>query len=77
MAQNITTAVILGTRLSIAYQTVKELMRQLQKIESDTQAIANVRLEEIKKIKVELDKVGQEIDIIKNEITLLKSYRVN
>ena len=71
------TVVMLGTRLSIAYQTVKDLMRKLQEVEASTQIPANQRLEEIKKIKEELDKVGEEIDTIKREITLLKAYRVN
>ncbi len=77
MVQNTATIVVLGTKLSVAYQTIKELMRQLQQIEANTQIPANQRLEEIKKIKAELDKVGKEIDSIKREITLLNAYRIN
>lgn len=77
MVQNTATIVVLGTKLSVAYQTIKELMRQLQQIEVNTQIPANQRLEEIKKIKAELDKVGEEIDSIKREIKLLDQYRVN
>lgn len=74
MASNMTT---LGTRLSIAYLTIKRLTAELDRIEVDTQTPAIQRLSQIKKIREELDKVGEEIDIIKKEITLLNSYRVN
>lgn len=77
MVQNTATIIVLGTKLSAAYQTIKELMRQLQQVEANIQIPANQRLEEIKKIKAELDKVGEEIDSIKREITLLNAYRIN
>jgi hypothetical protein len=68
---------MLGVRLNIATQTMKLLLKDLDRLEADTQSSPNQRLEEIKKIKLELSKVGAEIDNIKREITLLKDYRVN
>lgn len=77
MAPSATTITVLGTKLSVAYQSVKELMAELKRIEADTKTPAIERLSQIKKIREELNKVGDEIDSIKREITLLNAYRVN
>jgi hypothetical protein len=60
-----------------ALDTVKGLLSQIKEIESNTQMPAIEKLSEIKKIRVELNKVSMEIDSIKNSIKLLKAYRVN
>jgi len=77
MASSVATVTVLGTKLSVAYQSIKELMAELKRIEMDTKTPAIERLSQIKKIREELNKVGDEIDSIKREITLLNAYRVN
>ena len=68
---------MLGVRLTVATQSMKNLLQDLDRLEADTKTPSNQKLEEIKKIKQELSKVGTEIDSIKEEITLLKAYRLN
>jgi hypothetical protein len=68
---------MLGVRLTVATQSMKILLKDLDRLDGDTKSPPNQRLEEIKKIRAELSKVGTEIDSIKEEITLLKQYRVN
>jgi hypothetical protein len=77
MALNVATITVLGTKLTAAYQSVKQLMAELSCIEADRQTPAMERLSQIKKIREELNKVGDEIDSIKKEIMLLNAYQVN
>lgn len=68
---------MLGVRLTIATQAMRNLLEDLDRLDADTKSSPNQKLEEIKKIRRELSKVELEIDKIKEEITLLKAYRVN
>jgi hypothetical protein len=60
-----------------ALDTVKGLLSQIKEIESNTQMPVIEKLSEIKKIRVELNKVAVEIDNIKNSIKLLSNYSIN
>jgi len=67
----------LNIRLTVAYQTVKDLTVELDGIEADTKTPAIERLSQIKKIRAKLDKVGAEIDNIKKSIKLLVEHSIN
>ena len=56
--------------------TLKNLLEQIQVIESDIDGDLNERLFQIKKIKEEITKVCTEIDNAKKELTLV-NYNVN
>lgn len=57
--------------------TLKDLLRQIKKIENDNLSDINDRLSKIKKIREEIEKVGTDIDKAKKELILINSYSVN
>lgn len=56
---------------------VKELLNEIYEIEADDQAPAIEKLSRVRKIKEELNLLGQQVDNIKREFNLLTHYRVN
>lgn len=67
----------LSAKMLVCSHTVKDLLAQIHAIEDDTETPPELKLEQIKKIRDEMTKVGTEIDSLKKEITLLNSYNVN
>jgi hypothetical protein len=67
----------LSIKMTVCLHTLRNLLKQIKAIESDTQAPINDRLLQIKKIQDELSKVGMEIDSIKKEIKLIRTCSLN
>jgi type I restriction-modification system DNA methylase subunit len=67
----------LKRNLVICQAFVRELLSKLDVIENDAEKPIAEKLEEVKKIHAEMNKVGAEIDILNKEITLLATYSVN
>jgi hypothetical protein len=72
-----TTVFMLETRLLVSTQTLKDLVEELNQFAADKKVLPNQRVEEIKKIRQKIDKVGTEIDTINKEVKLLKDCQVN
>lgn len=67
----------LRVNLAVCKETIKDYLVRLDAIEKDNQTSAEERLLQIKKIREEINKVGEEIDFLKKEIMLINDYSVN
>jgi hypothetical protein len=67
----------LQAKLLICKEAVQDLLRQIDVIEADTQASNEIKLTQTKKIREEMNKIGEEVDMIRKSIMLLDTYSVN
>lgn len=68
---------LLSTKMLVCSFTVRDLLNKIHELENDTETPMETKISEIKKIRIEISKVGTEIDSIKKELTLLETYNVN
>lgn len=68
---------LLSAKMLVCNYTVKNLLSQIEEIETDIQTPINEKIQKMKKIRDEIMKVGMEIDNIKKEITLLNTCNLN
>jgi len=67
----------INEKLSEYKHQLLSLLEHIKTLEANSQLDVNIKLLKIKKIRDEINKVGQEIDTVKKEIMLLNAYQVN